>query len=94
MIFILNKGVHEKEANIMDPMSRIIMEKAVEAILDAGFHPFEFEGTRTGVFVTTLNSDSQPLLYRHDLEHQNYVLTGYVIIYNLDQAKIKYVKCE
>lgn len=68
-------GVHAKEADGMEPMSRIIMEKVIEAIMDAGFHPSEFEGTKTGVFVTATNSDSQRLLYEEMLG-RNYLLIG------------------
>lgn len=31
-------GVHYKQAHTMDPMCRIILEKAYEAIVDSGTH--------------------------------------------------------
>lgn len=70
-------GIHEKEANIMDPMCRLVLERVVEAIYDAGVHPSELEGTRTGVFLSTTNTDCQRMLFREDLGSKNYALTGY-----------------
>jgi fatty acid synthase len=34
-------GVHHRQANMMDPMMRILLETAVEAIIDAGMNPSE-----------------------------------------------------
>lgn len=33
-------GIHGKQANAMDPMLRVLLEKAYEAILDAGRNIF------------------------------------------------------
>lgn len=71
----LSLGVHGSEANAMEPMSRIVLEKAVEAIMDAGFHPSEFEGTRTGLFVSSVNSDRN-IQYDENLGRQHYTITG------------------
>lgn len=61
----------------MDAMSRTIMQRVVEAIYDAGFHPSELEGTNTGIIIATNNSDGQTAFYRNDLGPQNFALTGY-----------------
>ncbi|KAK9884287.1 hypothetical protein WA026_005239 [Henosepilachna vigintioctopunctata] len=52
-------GIHERQAHSSDPAVRILMEKAVEAILDAGLNPAELEGTNTGVFVGCCFSESE-----------------------------------
>lgn len=52
------------------------MERVVEAIYDAGVNPKELEGTKTGVYVGSINTDCQRQLMRHDLPHENYALTG------------------
>ncbi|XP_050353261.1 fatty acid synthase-like [Nymphalis io] len=52
-------GVHYKEAHTMDPMSRIILEKTYEAIIDAGLNPKELRNTKTGVFVGACYSESE-----------------------------------
>lgn len=60
----------------MEPMYRGLMEKVVEAICDAGVNPKELEGTQTGVFVTTVHSDCQGQMLRHDLPKECHALTG------------------
>lgn len=70
-------GVHAKEANIMDAMNRMALERAVEAIYDAGMHPSELEGTRTAVFTSINNSDSQQTaFYKTEFAKQNFIITG------------------
>lgn len=44
-------GVHRRQANTLDAICRMLLERTVEAIMDAGLHPSELEGTNTGVFV-------------------------------------------
>ncbi|RZC42597.1 ketoacyl-synt domain containing protein [Asbolus verrucosus] len=46
-------------ANVMDPMMRIFLEVAIEAVLDAGVNPPELEGSRTGVFIGTCGSEME-----------------------------------
>lgn len=43
----------------MDPMGRMLLERTYEAILDSGTNPTELIGTKTGVFVSILHSDSE-----------------------------------
>lgn len=42
--------VNPKKADSMDPQSRMLLELAYSAILDAGVHPSTLRGSRTGVF--------------------------------------------
>ncbi|XP_014471165.1 PREDICTED: fatty acid synthase-like [Dinoponera quadriceps] len=51
-------GVHPKQANVMDPQLRILLESTYEAIVDAGINPSALKGTRTGVFVGVSSSES------------------------------------
>ncbi|XP_020292483.1 fatty acid synthase-like [Pseudomyrmex gracilis] len=44
------------EAEILDPMTRMLLEHTYEAIVDAGVNPEELRGTNTGVFVAACNS--------------------------------------
>lgn len=71
-------GVHGHEAEIMEPMYRSLMERVVEAIFDAGVNPKELEGTNTGVYVSTINSDCQGEMMRHDLKQNCQAITGLV----------------
>ncbi|XP_035774236.1 fatty acid synthase-like [Anopheles albimanus] len=40
-----------QETHSMDPQQRLLLEHCFEAVLDAGLHPDDIRGTRTGVFV-------------------------------------------
>ncbi|XP_049533141.1 fatty acid synthase-like isoform X3 [Anopheles darlingi] len=40
-----------KETHSMDPQQRLLLEHCFEAVLDAGLHPDDLRGSRTGVFV-------------------------------------------
>ena len=51
--------VHQKQAHIMDPQCRTLMEHAYEAILDAGVNPKSLRGSRTGVFVGACYNESE-----------------------------------
>lgn len=49
--------INPKQADLMDPQCRILIELAYSTILDAGIHPSTLRGSRTGVF-TANTSDS------------------------------------
>lgn len=51
-------GIHNRLATVMDPAMRILLEKSVEAILDAGVNPVELEGSKTAVFSSISWSDA------------------------------------
>ncbi|KFB44203.1 fatty acid synthase S-acetyltransferase [Anopheles sinensis] len=40
-----------QETHTMDPQQRLLLENCYEAVLDAGLHPDDIRGSRTGVFV-------------------------------------------
>ncbi|XP_017047341.1 fatty acid synthase [Drosophila ficusphila] len=44
-------GVHQKQAELMDPCMRMLLELTHEAIIDAGINPAQLRGTRTGVYI-------------------------------------------
>lgn len=46
----------------MDPMCRLIMESTYEAIIDAGMHPQDLEGTNTGVFIGACMSETEKIM--------------------------------
>lgn len=57
-------------------MLRILLEKALEAVLDAGVHPSELEGSKTGVFVGTSFSESESTWCLNNLRTQYFAITG------------------
>ncbi|ALC38282.1 v-2-k05816, partial [Drosophila busckii] len=44
-------SVHQKQAELMDPCMRMLLELTHEAIIDAGINPTHLRGTRTGVYI-------------------------------------------
>jgi len=51
-------GVHPKQAHVMDPQLRMLLESTYEAIVDAGINPSTVRGSRTGVFIGVSSSES------------------------------------
>mgnify|MGYP004571690281 CR=1 FL=1 len=52
-------GVHFKQAHTLDPMCRMLLEHAYEAIVDAGLNPRQLRGTNTGVVIGCSISESE-----------------------------------
>ncbi|XP_063632471.1 fatty acid synthase-like [Cydia splendana] len=65
-------GVHAKQAHLMDPQLRLLLEVTHEALVDAGLCPAELRGSRTGVYVGTASSESE---YHWNADADN--ITGY-----------------
>lgn len=57
-------------------MCRLLIEKTAEAIYDAGLHPSDLEGTRTGVFLGVCFSESEKLWFYQKLVSNNFCVTG------------------
>ncbi|KAK5643465.1 hypothetical protein RI129_007310 [Pyrocoelia pectoralis] len=69
-------GVHAKQAHVMDPQLRILLEVTYESLVDAGFNPSELRGSRTGVFIGASESESG-IYWKEDPDKVNgYELTG------------------
>jgi fatty acid synthase, animal type len=54
-------SVNNRQANLMDPQGRMILEHAYEAVLDAGINPKSLCKSNTGVFVACCTSDNEKL---------------------------------
>lgn len=50
-------GLTAKQSNASDPQSRLMIEAAYEAIIDAGVCPESIRGSRVGVYVGVSSSD-------------------------------------
>ena len=57
-------GIHSKQAHVMDPQLRAMLEVTFEAIIDAGINPATLRGSRTGVFVGISSSESDEFWMR------------------------------
>lgn len=71
-------GVHQRQVNTMDVMCRMLLERAVEAIFDAGYRPEELEGTRTGVFIGACYSETEKDVVYNKQRENSFTVTGYV----------------
>jgi fatty acid synthase len=59
------------EAEMMDPMSRLLLEHTYEAIVDAGINPRDLYGTKTGVFIGSCYSESEKTCFYEKPQVQN-----------------------
>ena len=55
-------GISAREAELMDPQQRLILQCAWQAIEDAGYDPAALAGTQTGVFVGVATCDYASIL--------------------------------
>uniref|UniRef100_A0A6P7G8W5 Fatty acid synthase n=1 Tax=Diabrotica virgifera virgifera TaxID=50390 RepID=A0A6P7G8W5_DIAVI len=69
-------GVHAKQAHVMDPQLRMLLELTYEAMVDAGMNPGEMKGTKTGVFIGVSDSESSEFWTRDPEQVNGYGLTG------------------
>lgn len=69
-------GISAKEAELMDPQQRILLELAWEALESAGIRPSTWSGTDTGVYIGASHADYRELAGREALTPEAYVGTG------------------
>ncbi|WP_158755175.1 non-ribosomal peptide synthetase [Dyella sp. S184] len=69
-------GISAREAEVMDPQQRIMLEQAWACMEDAGYDPKVFSGSNTGVYVGVFNFDYEDHL-RNALDAiEGHVSTG------------------
>lgn len=71
-------GISPREAELMDPQQRLIMTYVWKAIEDAGYSAKSLSGSKTGIFVGTIDSGYNGLLNTSHVELQGYSSTGIV----------------
>ena len=69
-------GVSAREAAVMDPQQRIMLEQAWNCLEDAGYDPRSFSGTRTGVYIGVFTFDYRDRLGRALDAVEAHVATG------------------
>ncbi|WP_426479154.1 SDR family NAD(P)-dependent oxidoreductase [Chryseobacterium sp. CBSDS_008] len=57
-------NINPKEAELMDPQQRIVLETVHTALEDAGIAPSSLKGSNTGVFIGIMNNDYAVMLRR------------------------------
>ncbi|CAB3260160.1 unnamed protein product [Arctia plantaginis] len=69
-------GVHPKQAHLLDPQLRLLLELTHETLVDAGYNPAELRGSRTGVYVGVSNSETEEMWTSDPDKINGYALTG------------------
>ncbi|CAG7724597.1 unnamed protein product, partial [Allacma fusca] len=69
-------SIHPKQAMTLEPRIRKLLEVSHEAILDAGLNPKSIQGSNTGVFVATCDSESVAISRRSFTNHNAYSILG------------------
>lgn len=72
-------GIHRRQVDTMDATCRMLLERAVEAVLDAGVNPKELEGSKTGVFIGTCYQ----AIDAGRMARNCFAMTGYVLVARL-----------
>lgn len=67
----------------MDPMCRMLMEHAYEAIIDAGINPRQLRGTKTGVFIGATFSESEKT-WLYEVPQVNYLSILFILRININ----------
>ncbi|KAL3245619.1 hypothetical protein MRX96_046832 [Rhipicephalus microplus] len=63
-----------KQAHVMDPQLRMLLETSYEAIFDAGYDPDTLRKRSIGVFIANSNSESYYAFRKDDKVDSNYLL--------------------
>ncbi|XP_049271382.1 fatty acid synthase-like [Rhipicephalus sanguineus] len=68
--------VNPKQANLMDPQIRLLLETSYEAIMDAGYDPDTMQSRNVGVFIGCSASDSDDAFIMNTEKIDGYNLLG------------------
>ncbi|KAL1486416.1 hypothetical protein MTO96_031396 [Rhipicephalus appendiculatus] len=69
-------STHPKQAHVMDPQLRLLLETSYEAILDAGYDPETMKKRKIGVFVGNSASESAEAFKMDHSKMDGYVILG------------------
>ncbi|KAL3216030.1 hypothetical protein MRX96_033213 [Rhipicephalus microplus] len=67
---------HSRQAHVLDPQVRLLLETSYEAIVDAGYDPDTLRGRNIGVFVGTSNSESADAFMLDPKKLDGYAMLG------------------
>ncbi|XP_075724817.1 fatty acid synthase-like isoform X2 [Rhipicephalus microplus] len=67
---------HSRQAHVLDPQVRLLLETSYEAIVDAGYDPDNLRGRNIGVFVGTSNSESADAFMLDPKKLDGYAMLG------------------
>ncbi|MUG91826.1 amino acid adenylation domain-containing protein [Scytonema sp. UIC 10036] len=70
-------GLSPREAELMDPRQRLLLQTVWEAIEDSGHKPSDFAAKEVGVFIGATGSDYWELQQQRNQQIDGYTLSGY-----------------
>ena len=70
-------GLSPREAELMDPRQRLLLQTVWEAIEDSGHKPSDFSAKEMGVFIGATGSDYWELQQQRNQQIDGYTLSGY-----------------
>ncbi len=70
-------GIHPREAKLMDPRQRLLLEAVWTAIEHSGEDPLSLRGSRTGVFIGSTGDDFARMSQGRPNHIEEYSLTGF-----------------
>ncbi|KAJ8680788.1 hypothetical protein QAD02_016575 [Eretmocerus hayati] len=69
-------GIHSKLCNALDPMARILLECAFEAVMDAGINPRTLRGANVSVFNASNLSESEKVIFSRKSQKDGFLIVG------------------
>lgn len=69
-------GITPREAELMDPQQRLILQTVWKTIEDAGYKATDLAGTHTGVFIGALGSDYMEMILKTNRSVDGYTISG------------------
>ncbi|XP_037286488.2 fatty acid synthase [Rhipicephalus microplus] len=69
-------STHPKQAHVMDPQMRLLLETSYEAILDAGYDPEALRKRKIGVFIGNSSSETSEAFKLDRTKVEGYVVLG------------------
>lgn len=75
-------GISPKEAELMDPQQRIMLETVWKTIEDAGYKASDLSGTHTGLFIGVANTDYGDLQMNSEIQAQTSTGMSHCILTN------------
>lgn len=78
-------GVHIKLCNAMEPSARLVLENAIEAIIDAGINPKSLKGKNIAVYVVTNLTEPEKFCYSGDQVY-SIILRLFIKCYGISES--------